>query len=437
MRVFISHATEDADLARRLARDLEREGFGVWIAPDSIRHGEEWVDAISQALRECEVLVLLLTPAAVRSYWVKKEVKLAMLLEPEGQMRILPLEVKPVSETDIPSFWRTYQRLPFTEYERGFSLLQQALLSESVAVVESSDLQVATVTAFSAGNAVFDLEFSPDGTSIVAATRSGVLWRWMLPNDRAGVPISAHEKAMRAVAFSPDGGLLATASADTTILLWKMPGGTPARVLEGHTDTVWSVSFSPDGRHMVSGSKDATLRLWTVPEGRCLRVMQGHEKSVYGVAFSPDGDWIASASSDRTVRLWLASGGEAVLLGETTGTLLCANFSPDGTMVATGQWGGSVRLWDTVKQESLRLLEGHTNRVYRVAFSPDGRFLATASADGTVRLWHLPEGRTAHAPLRAHTGWVRGLAFSPDGHLLASGDTDGTVRLWSIQQESQ
>ena len=104
MRVFISHATEDADSAHRLARDLEGMGLGVWIAPESIRPGEAWVDAISRGLKECEVMVLLLTPAAVQSPWVNQETSAAIMLEREGRMRILPLEVKPCPE--MPPLWR-------------------------------------------------------------------------------------------------------------------------------------------------------------------------------------------------------------------------------------------------------------------------------------------------------------------------------------------
>jgi len=434
MKVFISHAMEpDGPLAHRLARDLEEAGFKVWIAPESIRPGEAWVDAINRGLKECEVLVLLLTPAAVQSPWVNQETSAAIVLEREGRMRILPLEVEICPE--VPPLWRTYQRLPFADYEQGLALLQQALLTGGMPAAEEPSLQIGLVTTLSAGDAVLDLSFSPNSISMVAAARTGALLRWTRPDYQAKESILAHEKAVRAVAFSPDGNLLATASADGTLRLWGMPEGKLVRVLKGHADTVWTVDFSPDGRRLVSGSKDATLRLWAVLEGHCLRVMKGHEKNVFGVAFSPNGAWIASVSSDNTARLWSAADDESVLLGKTTGTLLCVAFSPDGTVVATGRWGGSVRLWDVAERESLRLLEGHTDRVYRVAFSPDGYLLATASADGTIRLWRLPEGQLAHAPLRAHTGWVRGLAFSPDGSLLASGDTDGVIRLWRVQHE--
>ena len=46
-QIFISHATADAEIAHRLSSDLEAEGWAVWIAPDSIRPGEKWIEAIN------------------------------------------------------------------------------------------------------------------------------------------------------------------------------------------------------------------------------------------------------------------------------------------------------------------------------------------------------------------------------------------------------
>ncbi|MCP4422681.1 MAG: TIR domain-containing protein, partial [Chloroflexi bacterium] len=36
-QIFISHAHQDAEIAQKLAHDLEANGYDIWIAPDSIR----------------------------------------------------------------------------------------------------------------------------------------------------------------------------------------------------------------------------------------------------------------------------------------------------------------------------------------------------------------------------------------------------------------
>ena len=127
-RVFISHAHEDAEFAHRLAGDLQKRGWRVWIAPNSIRPGEKWVEAINRGLEECGVFVLALTPSAVKSHWVMDETNVAIEYEHEGQIRFVPLLVAPC---DVRPLWRAYQRVPFqSDYGRGLTELLDTLEPE-------------------------------------------------------------------------------------------------------------------------------------------------------------------------------------------------------------------------------------------------------------------------------------------------------------------
>jgi WD40 repeat protein len=66
-RLFLSYGRRDAsDLANRLRVDLETRGFEVWQDTQRIRSGADWQQQIEQALRECQVLVALLTPHSTR-----------------------------------------------------------------------------------------------------------------------------------------------------------------------------------------------------------------------------------------------------------------------------------------------------------------------------------------------------------------------------------
>ena len=124
-RVFISHAKADAALAHRLAADLERDGIPVWIAPESIQHGEEWVEAIGRGLDESAFFVVILTPAGVASKWVKKEGNLAVEMEVEGHLVFIPLWREDCS---VPRVWRAYQRVPFDgSYTAGLAALRARL----------------------------------------------------------------------------------------------------------------------------------------------------------------------------------------------------------------------------------------------------------------------------------------------------------------------
>ncbi|MBX7252158.1 MAG: toll/interleukin-1 receptor domain-containing protein, partial [Candidatus Promineofilum sp.] len=113
-RVFISHAEEDAALAHRLATALREAGRPVWIAPDDILPGEQWVEAIGRGLTVSGLFVVLMTPQAVQSEWVKYEVNLAITLERRLRMEIVPLEVTPA---ETPITWSAYQAIAFSDYD--------------------------------------------------------------------------------------------------------------------------------------------------------------------------------------------------------------------------------------------------------------------------------------------------------------------------------
>jgi formylglycine-generating enzyme required for sulfatase activity len=120
-QVFISHATQDAEFAHRLAGDLQQLGVPIWIAPESIRPGESWVEAIERGLGESCAMLVVLTPAALESRWVKKETSVAIALEREGCMEVIPLDVQPC---DVPLLLKSYQMVSFRQgYDAGFSQL--------------------------------------------------------------------------------------------------------------------------------------------------------------------------------------------------------------------------------------------------------------------------------------------------------------------------
>ena len=128
-QVFISHAHQDSDKAHQLADDLERAGHPVWIAPESIRSGEDWVEAIGRGLDESSYFAVILTPAGVASRWVKREANLAARMAVDEELTFIPLWYEPCR---VPTLW-DYQRVPFDRgYTAGLAALLECLGSEPV-----------------------------------------------------------------------------------------------------------------------------------------------------------------------------------------------------------------------------------------------------------------------------------------------------------------
>lgn len=130
-QIFLSHAHQDSDFAHRLAADLCQHGYDIWIAPDSIRPGEQWVTAINRGLAESGIFLLALTPDAARSRWVSFETDAAIHLERLGSIQFFPLDLKP---TPAPPLLATYHWVSFRDdYKTGLEMLLQALQPQKVA----------------------------------------------------------------------------------------------------------------------------------------------------------------------------------------------------------------------------------------------------------------------------------------------------------------
>src|SRR5579872_6639739 len=75
--VFVSHATEDAALAHRLAAFLEACGIGCFVASRDIPPGAVWDEAVVDGIDHCAGMVLVLSTRANASSFVKNEINRA------------------------------------------------------------------------------------------------------------------------------------------------------------------------------------------------------------------------------------------------------------------------------------------------------------------------------------------------------------------------
>ncbi len=100
MQVFISHSSKDKAIAQRLAHRLIESGLKVWIPEDEIFPGDNWAKKVGAALEESDIMVVLITPHAFESEWVKEEIQYALTSE-HYQGRLIPVFLG--HETEIPA----------------------------------------------------------------------------------------------------------------------------------------------------------------------------------------------------------------------------------------------------------------------------------------------------------------------------------------------
>jgi hypothetical protein len=126
VEIFLSYASEDLDVASRLATFLSRRQFKPFLAPNSLPMGM-WLNEIGAALSRCEWFFVILSPAAIQSMWVQRELTYA-LTQKRLLHRIVPILWKPCDPDELSWVLRCYQRIDIdVDFETGAEELLRRL----------------------------------------------------------------------------------------------------------------------------------------------------------------------------------------------------------------------------------------------------------------------------------------------------------------------
>src|SRR5262249_23740989 len=123
------------------------------------------------------------------------------------------------------------------------------------------------------------LAFSTDGRWLVTGSNypENAVRLWDVATGQEVVPtFSGHRNGILTVNFSPDGSRIVACSRDQTASLLDGTSGKLIRELLGHTGDVVSAVFSPNSKRLVTSSSDQTLRIWDAQTGECIAVLRGH-----------------------------------------------------------------------------------------------------------------------------------------------------------------
>jgi len=95
---FISYSAKDQVFADELHADLQNKGVRCWFAPHDLPIGAKTWDAIDQAIRLREKLLLILSKSSIASEWVEDEVNKAYAEErSRKQIVLFPIRIDNVA----------------------------------------------------------------------------------------------------------------------------------------------------------------------------------------------------------------------------------------------------------------------------------------------------------------------------------------------------
>ncbi len=132
--IFVSHSTKDIDFVRRLTNSLQYSlGAVIWVSFEHIRPGEAWADSINNALNQCRIMILIVSPDSLNSQQVRKEWRFFL----SHDKRIIPVIW---GKGDLPYDLNDIQHIDFSsqEYDTALNLLKAELLKEHVQFNEVS-----------------------------------------------------------------------------------------------------------------------------------------------------------------------------------------------------------------------------------------------------------------------------------------------------------
>jgi WD40 repeat protein len=487
--IFISYSSKDRIIASAIAQELRARGAEVFLDYQKLMVGDSFIGRLGEEIEKRDYFLLLLSPNAVASEWVKREAGWALHLRKAVRPVLLDNSTSLVEFFWVASLdhinlahWESTGRI---EDEIRELALSMGLPAAPIAPVEAAQIPPSPIEddPTPAPSQALSLALAGDLSEMfMAASEIGddnpegavFLYQRVLeldPNYLKGQARAFVERESKRLLPLRLAKMQAQAEAAMRAGQWERGAQIAGDMLRldaqnaiapqiiatcGHNQQCepiyqLAVQAAQQGRWKASLNFLRQVRQvcpeYGRPQGESFRLnaetcsalieirhLQGHGHSVNSLAFSPNGSRLASGSADKTIKLWDVREGRLLsTLQEHGHYVYSVAFSPDGSRLASGSGDKTIKLWDVREGRLLSTLQGHGNLVSSVAFSPDGSRLASGSNDNTIKLWDVREGRLL-STLQGHGNFVISVAFSPDGSRLASGSDDQTIKLWDVRE---
>jgi WD40 repeat protein len=337
---------------------------------------------------------------------------------------------------------------------------------------------------------VLRVAFSPDGSSLAAATLAGTVVVYDLrTSDREIIKVS--DSYLFALAFSQDGKQMAVAGWDTRVYVIARDAiQTKIYPVGKHTNLVLDVAFTTEENNIISASGDGSVHIWKNESCKAaLPPPTRHQAWVRSASFNGAGTRVVSVDTGGYAIVWdvqtrqplhktfkhekelsfarfiaddsayvaCSQAGELNLFDANTSAIIRAfkiripatrkSRIRDMVVGHTHPWlicgdsQGRVLVFDHNSEDRLQTLYGHTRYITSLALSADDTVLVTCARDGQILVWDTATWQQSswlsieppnNPDVEIEIFYT--LAFSPDNTFLASGNLNGWVYIWQLTE---
>jgi WD40 repeat protein len=247
------------------------------------------------------------------------------------------------------------------------------------------------------------IAISPDGSSLAAGARNGLLVTWDLTADGAVRPRTdriAETGTIGSVSFAPQGDLLAASISQgkETLVAARQADGSWRTSATLATPVPQIVQFDLDRPLLAVGLAANAVQLWdlsdrTMPRLRSTIVTD----STPSVQTIGGGHVMAVGTDLGTVSVYDISVDSAPSLTQVHHDPLSAvyglTFTPDASLLVAASGDGLLWGWD-LSSKALRFqLDGGFNSAYETRFIAQGRILLATGQSGIIRAWDVDASR--------------------------------------------
>lgn len=225
------------------------------------------------------------------------------------------------------------------------------------------------------------------------ATFAVVIGKEVVVHGPAGRRVlGPHPSTVADVDFSPDGSRLVAAHYGGVTIHVLKPADAASRLLEWKGSHV-AVGYSPDAKFIATGTQDNALHVWRLATAKDMQ-MSGYPVKVKQLAWSHDSRFLfGTATSLFTGWPFAGKGPEGkppVQFGDEGAGLMTAIVAhPQDSFIAAGFDTGEVQLGDCKTRRSAVIKLAGDGQVSALAWSPGGWSLAVGTDQGVVELIDL------------------------------------------------